>query len=200
MKEIIQKGVIPETLIELTFDNGESVTLTDDHLVLMSNLHYKKAVDIKCNDSVLSFEPDLIRDLKGVYYKSRDAHSEILGVGYNKSINKYRTVVCIRRKFNNKYVYDIRLDQIHNFGISAGVFVHNCGAVQNALQATLSDGVDGGHTLDDFMRINSYRSGFEPDITSVDKLIDKQIDDMIEDMEMSGASYGESGYIGLRGF
>ena len=200
IKEIIQKGVIPETLIELTFDNGESVTLTDDHLVLMSNLHYKKAVDIKCSDSVLSFEPDLIRDLKGVYYKSRDAHSEILGVGYNKSINKYRTVVCIRRKFNDKYVYDIRLDQIHNFGISAGVFVHNCGAVQNALQATLSDGVDGGHTLDDFMRINNYRSGFEPDITSVDKMIDKQIDDMIEDMEMSGVSYGESGYIGLRGF
>ena len=50
------------------------------------------------------------------------------------------------------------------------------------------------------MRINNYRSGFEPDITSVDKMIDKQIDDMIEDMEMSGVSYGESGYIGLRGF
>ena len=33
---------------------------------------------------------------------------------------------------NDKPVYDIQLSEIHNFGITAGVFVHNCGALYQA--------------------------------------------------------------------
>lgn len=75
-----------------------------------------------------------------------------------------------------------------------------CGAIQSALQATITEGASEGRTLDDFMKANEMRTLFEPDAMTVEELIDRQIDDMIEEMEsqLDGFTYG--GLSGFNGF
>jgi hypothetical protein len=107
-------------------------------------------------------------------------------------------VKSIKTVSNSDYVYDLKLGSIHNFGIDAGIFVHNCGAIFSALKESIIDEVDERRTLDDFLRANQYNSYLEADALSAEEMINKEIDDMIEQMEMSGFTYGEMG--GIRGF
>lgn len=52
---------------------------------------------------------------------------------------------------NYKPVYDLQLLDIHNFGIDAGVFVHNCGALWNASKF---EDISSLHVLEDFNTIS----------------------------------------------
>lgn len=64
-----------------------------------------------------------------------------------------------------------------------------CGAIQNALQSTVSDAEGNNGTFSDFLmanRIGSYAGIDAPTDISVEEMIDKQIDDMIEEMEING--------------
>lgn len=64
-----------------------------------------------------------------------------------------------------------------------------CGAIQNALQSTVSDAEGNNGTFSDFLmanRIGSYAGIDAPTDISVEEMIDRQIDDMIEDMEING--------------
>lgn len=64
-----------------------------------------------------------------------------------------------------------------------------CGAIQNALQSTVSDAEGNNGTFSDFLmanRIGSYVGIDAPTDISVEEMIDKQIDDMIEEMEING--------------
>lgn len=64
-----------------------------------------------------------------------------------------------------------------------------CGAIQNALQSTVSDVEGNNGTFSDFLmanRIGSYAGIDAPTDISVEEMIDRQIDDMIEEMEING--------------
>lgn len=64
-----------------------------------------------------------------------------------------------------------------------------CGAIQNALQGTVSDAEGNNGTFNDFLMANwigSYAGIDAPTDISVEEMIDKQIDDMIEEMEING--------------
>lgn len=64
-----------------------------------------------------------------------------------------------------------------------------CGAIQNALQSTVSDAEGNNGTFSDFLmanRIGSYVGIDAPTDISVEEMIDRQIDDMIEEMEING--------------
>ena len=64
-----------------------------------------------------------------------------------------------------------------------------CGAIQNALQGTVSDAEGNNGTFNDFLmanRIGSYAGIDAPTDISVEEMIDRQIDDMIEEMEING--------------
>ena len=64
-----------------------------------------------------------------------------------------------------------------------------CGAIQNALQSTVSDAEGNKGTFNDFLianRIDSYAGIDTPNDISVEEMIDRQIDDMIEDIEIYG--------------
>lgn len=64
-----------------------------------------------------------------------------------------------------------------------------CGAIQNALQSTVSDAEGNNGTFSDFLmanRIGSYAGIDAPTDISVEEMIDRQIDDMIEEMEING--------------
>lgn len=64
-----------------------------------------------------------------------------------------------------------------------------CGAIQNALQSTVSDAEGNKGTFNDFLianRIGSYAGIDTPNDVSVEEMVDRQIDDMIEDIEIYG--------------
>lgn len=64
-----------------------------------------------------------------------------------------------------------------------------CGAIQNALQSTVSDAEGNNGTFSDFLmanRVGSYAGIDAPTDISVEEMIDRQIDDMIEEMEING--------------
>ena len=63
------------------------------------------------------------------------------------------------------------------------------GALNNALQVSITEESAQGSTLEDFMKINEYREFFEPDAMNVEELVNRQIDDMIEEYEMGNIDY-----------
>lgn len=67
-----------------------------------------------------------------------------------------------------------------------------CGAIQNALQSSVSDAEGNKGTFNDFLMANnigSYVGIDAPNKLSVEEMIDKQIDDMIDEIEISGGFY-----------
>ena len=67
-----------------------------------------------------------------------------------------------------------------------------CGAIQNALQSSVSDAEGNKGTFNDFLMANnigSYVGIDAPNKLSVEEMIDKQIDDMIDEIEIKGGFY-----------
>ena len=67
-----------------------------------------------------------------------------------------------------------------------------CGAIQNALQSSVSDAEGNKGTFNDFLMTNnigSYVGIDAPNKLSVEEMIDKQIDDMIDEIEINGGFY-----------
>ena len=55
-------------------------------------------------------------------------------------------------------VYDIKLNRIHNFAISAGIFVHNCGAMWNASQHSEEFSYDFGEDIPTMLNVSGQIS------------------------------------------
>jgi len=91
-------------LVEVTLDNNETIKCTPDHKFMMRDGTYKEAKDLKSGDS----------GGLGVHKK------------YRHPIN--HKVLSVKVLDQRDDVYDITVDTYHNFALSAGVFVHNCGA------------------------------------------------------------------------
>lgn len=60
-------------------------------------------------------------------------------------------IVRIERIRNNKPVYDLQLNEIHNFGIDAGIFVHNCDGLAGSLyNASISVKPEEMYNMEDY--------------------------------------------------
>jgi deoxycytidine triphosphate deaminase len=99
----------------VTLDNGEVVESTDDHLYLCRNGRYVEAKALKTGDALMP----LRRKIQQGY----ENHSvvKIEFVEHEKPVP----------------VFDITVDEHHNFALSAGVFVHNCDPGWNDSTLTL---------------------------------------------------------------
>jgi hypothetical protein len=93
--DAFKSGVNAE-LLKITLDNGEVVRCTKNHLFLMRTGEYKKACEIKKDDSLMPL------------YRQLTDHK----------------VVNIE-ECGREDVYDLTVEKYHNFALSAGVFVHN---------------------------------------------------------------------------
>lgn len=111
---VIRKNFIPDKLLKITLDNGESFKVTHDHRVLLRNGNYVVSGELRIGDSLMPFT-------------SYDAPIRA-GIPITN-----HTIVSIDEVENDKPVYDLVLSSIHNYAISAGVFVHNCDSVAGAL-------------------------------------------------------------------
>lgn len=161
-------------IIEVRLSNNTSFRCTPDHKIMLADGTYKEAKDLVPESDKLATS-SMLRGL-AIYPIS------VISISLKDEIP----------------VYDISVDGYHNFELACGVFVHNCGAVENALQIPIAVETGTNSTLKDFLAANQFRGGFEPDPMSIEELVDKQIDDMIEEMEFGRSGLGSFG--GLRGF
>lgn len=89
------------SLVKVTFDNGETVRCTPDHLFMLRDGSYKEVQSLESQESLMP-----------LYKKT------------GKSVN--HKVVSVEFLNETEDVYDLTVDDYHNFALTAGVFVHNC--------------------------------------------------------------------------
>lgn len=87
-----------DEIIEIVLDNNEVIKCTPEHLFMLNDGTYKKAKNLTENDSLMP-------------------------LCYNHSILSKRIIELE----NSIPVYDITVNHYHNFALSCGIFVHNCG-------------------------------------------------------------------------
>lgn len=115
IQSVVNNGY-KDNLIKLTLDNGKSLICTEDHKILTRNGEYKEAKDC-LNESLMPFS-----------YENKPSYNDILKLGF--CIYNHRVINI--EKVSGSTVYDLKLDKIHNFALTSGIFVHNCGALFNA--------------------------------------------------------------------
>lgn len=109
--------VLPRRIINV-FDNG-----------------VKSLVEVKLdNDEVIRCTPDhqfMLRD--GSYKPAKDLNRDD-----NLMVRDQVRVISVTALDYSENVYDIEVDEYHNFALSSGVFVHNCGASSRYTEFYLS--------------------------------------------------------------
>jgi len=100
-------------LVEVTLDNGERIRCTPDHRFLLRSGAYKEAQHLTPQDSLMPGYFDTAALQKG---KS--------SVSAGPEHCSYR-VLFVRSSNETADVYDITVDEHHNFLLASGVFVHN---------------------------------------------------------------------------
>ena len=109
-------------------DNGQNLICTKDHRILCRNGDYVEAQNsLGCSLMPFAYEDRTMygkRDYTYVYNPNDD--------GSISGIYPHRVVSI--EDVEGSEVYDLKLDKIHNFALTCGLFVHNCGALWNASQ------------------------------------------------------------------
>jgi hypothetical protein len=151
---LIQRGKIrrcwskgKQKVIKVIFDNDEYLECTKEHLIMLRNGLYMKAQDIKVGDSLM---PLYRKEIKGKYAgyemiydigffkgkKHKAAHKLFLfGRNKNNNLVVHHKVKAIINEGKEIEVYDMEIENYHNFAIQSGIFVHNCNADVLALYA-----------------------------------------------------------------
>ncbi|MEW6040137.1 MAG: DNA gyrase subunit A, partial [Elusimicrobiota bacterium] len=109
-------------VIELTLDTGAKIRCTPDHRFLLRNGTYKAAKDLTSEDSIM---PGYFRTAQ--VKENLNEYLQILQPIINKwDARTYNHKVISIKKVNECYdVWDITVDEYHNFLLADGVFVHN---------------------------------------------------------------------------
>ena len=119
VKDIVYNGV-KDNLVRLYLDTGESLVCTHDHKLLTRDGSYIEAKD------------SLHKSLMPFVALSKFAYSKTTPFRLGAPLYNHRVVKI--EKVDPSKVYDIKLDSIHNFALTCGIFVHNCGS-SNSLVA-----------------------------------------------------------------
>jgi DNA gyrase subunit B len=83
--------------IKIILDNEEQIVCTPNHLFMLRDGSYKKASKLKTSDSLMPLKTKL---------------SEIF----------IKKIISLERRFD---VYDLEVENTHNFALASGIFVHN---------------------------------------------------------------------------
>lgn len=146
IQKVIQKDFIPDKLISITLDNGKTINVTDNHLILCRDGQYRRADELHEEDSLMPF--DFYNE-----FRHKDYYRKVInpfGIKAGIPITNHK-IVRIERIRNNKPVYDLQLNEIHNFGIDAGIFVHNCDGLAGSLyNASISVKPEEMYNMEDY--------------------------------------------------
>ena len=114
-------------LVKVTVAGGEEIVCTPDHEFMHHDGTYRQAADLKPGDSLRSL------------YRSwwdRDG-SAVAGCGNTRKVHATNHhVVSVVSLQERAAVYCLQVEEHHNFALSAGVFVHNCGMSAAKLDIT----------------------------------------------------------------
>lgn len=92
-----RKTGVQQKIVRTVLDNGESISCTPDHPFLLRSGEYCLACDLKNGDSLMPL--------------------------YRRKSEEVKVVLVEDAGFDD--VYDITVDEYHNFALSSGVIVHN---------------------------------------------------------------------------
>jgi DNA gyrase subunit A len=131
-------------LVKVTLDNNEEIRCTPDHLFMLRDGTYKKAKELKPQDSLMPlyierYDGKSDRDLKGymvVYQPSQNQWEFVHRLADAWNVRNEDMVFQAQQKLNHKVknvevlnytedVYDLTIDRWHNFALATGVIVHN---------------------------------------------------------------------------
>lgn len=115
------------SLVAVHLDNGEVVRCTPDHRFMLRDGTYRQAQFLTEGDSLMS-----------LYRKYKQESGAAEKISQTKQRN--HKVVSVEFLDATEDVYDITVEQYHNFALSSGVFVHNSQG-ENVI-AALMDEVD----------------------------------------------------------
>lgn len=103
-----------DELVEIYFDNGATLRCTKDHRVMLRDGSYKEAQFLNENDTVMPF-----------YRKT---------LLYRKSYRKYKNNKVVKVVFTGKKekVYDLTIENTHNFAVLDPKTLQPCGIVHNS--------------------------------------------------------------------
>lgn len=117
IEDVLQKH-IPSTLIQFTLSNGKTLSVTDDHLILMKSGEYKRADEIEQFDELMPFNyyhelnyhdkyRKVVNPFKGTakfLYKivSQELLSEAITEAKNRALNDGSKFTVIHHKSHNK--------------------------------------------------------------------------------------------------
>lgn len=120
-------------LMEIKLDNNEVIRCTPNHLWLLRDGEYRRADDLVIGDSLMPLYRNLnTSKYERVYQPAlgdyRETHLCFVEGERQAGVREvvHHKVVDIKLLQIREDCYDLKVDKYHNFGLSAGVFVHNC--------------------------------------------------------------------------
>ncbi len=107
-------------LVRVSLDNGESVDCTPDHMFMLRDGSYLEAADLYPGDSLMPlYEGGPATRWVAGLLQGHAAKSLLAAPAAN---HRVVSVVSLEERAD---VYDLEVEETHNFALSAGVFVHN---------------------------------------------------------------------------
>ncbi|MDE1821713.1 MAG: DNA topoisomerase (ATP-hydrolyzing) subunit B [Euryarchaeota archaeon] len=107
-------------LVRVTLDNGEAVDCTPDHMFLLRDGTYLEAADLERGDSLM---PLYARSPSNRWVAPLLTEHEAPPLAAAPGVN--HRVVSVAALDRREDVYDLEVEESHNFALAAGVFVHN---------------------------------------------------------------------------
>lgn len=129
-------------LVKVVLDNGEEIKCTPDHQFMLRDGSYREAKDLKNGTSLMPFYSKTDKDgytLIQQNYSGRYEKADLIIAGGDRlheipKSTDNRTLVLNNHKVvevislpEKEDVYCLTVPEYHNFALTAGVFVHNCG-------------------------------------------------------------------------
>ena len=122
-------------ILKLTLDNGEEIRCTPNHLFMLRNREYKEAQLLKSGDSLMPLYTRISTKKDDQWIFAHHVADEWNLINGDID-NLYKELNISAIKLNHKVikveffkeredVYDLTIDNTHNFALASGVFVHN---------------------------------------------------------------------------
>jgi len=110
-------------LVEVELDNGETLRCTPDHRFMLRDGSYKQARDLTSDDSLMPVDTaDVVQPNHAL---TSSVHGATRTAVLTRPAIHHHRVVAVRQIAERADVYDITVDEHHNFLLASGVFVHN---------------------------------------------------------------------------
>ena len=177
IKKVFQTKLVT-TLLEVTLDNGEVIHCTPEHRFMLRDGTYKEANILQNTDCLKSIGTENIHVKQSL-------------------INRYNDVTP---------VYDLEIEDNHNFALAAGVFVHNSKDMSDSLAGALYNATLHKQELIDSLQLLSSAIEVNDEMTAEQEFISdmensmkyqqsKQAEDKLNDLFGSLGGYSDPNVI-----